>query len=704
MRLFLLPLIGPLLHLLIGLLIIHILWIYFFLSGLLLRRGRLPDGRDTLSLAELVITSVAGMAATGLVFLVFGFSHLLKAAPILWPVLQGVLFWTVKRGNVLSFRFWRDGVGSFLNALTLPAVCTWILFLALAPPAMLPPTFSDAIRYHLVYAVDWAHAGRIYVNPFLRFPYYANNFLLFYSSLFILKLGGECQLFGWFCGLLTCLGIQGFLPIPAADEPAPPWKLRLGRRGHFLVSVRILGSSAASLRGTLRRPEVFLIPLSVALLPAFLHWLDVAMIDIPIGLFVLTAVLCAHLSLKGSRTYEYELIAIAAFCVGMKITLLGYLPLFLVSLILVMRRKMTFRRILISSGALIVLSLPWYVRNLIETGDPTPPLFLTYFKRPDPIFSPADAARLLSEPSTDKSLAQLTHLPSRMLASPDSPNFREPGINIATLLIYMPGFALLALILFRPVWKPSIAFIYVSAAIVFLQIYWAFTSTILRYSLHWFPLYVAWLGIAMCHVHEYVERHYGKRLIPSFIIGLTAVVLTGALFWPLRGGKKSVSYFFSDAIHSLTTPETPDAYLSAKVPGYGATKAVAWTLRTSGNRNERLLVMGVDTQLFAAIEGIDAIGDGFGPARYPDLFRDVGTRDFPADMSRLNVGAVIVDKGFVDRAASRDANGASIYPELAEQLKQLGFSEYRYDLDPVSVFMRPCSNLPRRLKPVDTAP
>ncbi|PYJ50227.1 MAG: hypothetical protein DME87_06945, partial [Verrucomicrobia bacterium] len=46
-------------------------------------------------------------------------------------------------------------------------------------------------------------AGRIHVDPFLRFPYYANNFLLLYSALFIFKLSDYCQFLTWLCGLLT---------------------------------------------------------------------------------------------------------------------------------------------------------------------------------------------------------------------------------------------------------------------------------------------------------------------------------------------------------------------------------------------------------------------------------------------------------------------------------------------------------------------
>jgi hypothetical protein len=77
-------------------------------------------------------------------------------------------------------------------------------------PAILPPIRGDPVSYHLAYAADWANAGRIYIDPFLRFPYYANNFLLFDSAFFILKLDDYCHFLTWLCGLLTCLGILAF--------------------------------------------------------------------------------------------------------------------------------------------------------------------------------------------------------------------------------------------------------------------------------------------------------------------------------------------------------------------------------------------------------------------------------------------------------------------------------------------------------------
>jgi hypothetical protein len=151
------------------------------------------------------------MVLSGFGLLLLGFAHLLNRfgfAGLL--ALDAALFCLLKRDNWLSLNFWRRIAQDFLKGWTLPAVSIYVLFLTLGIPAILPPIRGDPVSYHLAYAVDWANAGRIYVDPFLRFPYDANNFLLFDSAFFILKLGNYCHFPTWLCGLLTCLGVLAF--------------------------------------------------------------------------------------------------------------------------------------------------------------------------------------------------------------------------------------------------------------------------------------------------------------------------------------------------------------------------------------------------------------------------------------------------------------------------------------------------------------
>src|ERR1051325_1541186 len=195
-------------QLLWGLVCIHVFWFYFFVTGTLIssRQQQAPDLDDPQRtapslLTDLVITTVTGMAITGFVMLIFGFLGLLSAgAFLLWLIIEGLLFKTVRGEHIFKRDFWLVRFTLIKRAWDLPAIVIYSVFLVISVPAILPPIAWDAISYHLAYAVDWANAGYIYVDEFLRNPYYANNFLLLYALLFALKLGPLCHFMTWLCG------------------------------------------------------------------------------------------------------------------------------------------------------------------------------------------------------------------------------------------------------------------------------------------------------------------------------------------------------------------------------------------------------------------------------------------------------------------------------------------------------------------------
>mgnify|MGYP003694029077 CR=1 FL=1 len=62
---------------------------------------------------------------------------------------------------------------------------------------------------------------------FFVFRHYANNFLLFDSAFFILKLGDYCHFLTWLCGLLTCLGVLAFFAPAELHSTNDPQRRRL---------------------------------------------------------------------------------------------------------------------------------------------------------------------------------------------------------------------------------------------------------------------------------------------------------------------------------------------------------------------------------------------------------------------------------------------------------------------------------------------
>ena len=98
----------------LGMAVAHLLWLYFFTTGHLLRPKAVEQSRS-FSIIDLVITSVAGMAVAGFCLLLLGFTHLLNRPGILLAlVCEGVLFLWLKGENWLSYAFWQKICRRFL--------------------------------------------------------------------------------------------------------------------------------------------------------------------------------------------------------------------------------------------------------------------------------------------------------------------------------------------------------------------------------------------------------------------------------------------------------------------------------------------------------------------------------------------------------------------------------------------------------------
>jgi hypothetical protein len=641
---------------LLGLAVAHLAWFYFFTTGQLLRTRHHTE-RNALSLADLVSTSVAGMALVGFALVLLGFTHLLTRQGILvGVVVEGILFWWLRRENWFSWRFWRDTLQKMVRGWT-PAACfIYVVMVLVGVPAVLPPSGGDPVSYHLAYAVDWANAGRIYVDPFLRFPFYANNFLLLYSALFVLKLGRYCQFLTWLCGLLTCLGILAFFTRadvwPRCQSSASKWF----------------------------QPQEFLIPLGVGLSPTFLHYLNVGMLDVPIGLFVLVPILCAY---RGSthRPLKRELVVTGAFCAGMKLTLIGEVPLFVASLFFACAPRVSWRKSGLLCLALLGLSLPWYVRNLTATRDPVPPTFNMLFKHPDPIYTPWDVSLYTRGLASKKDPVDLLLLPFRFFTAPRSPDLGEPGVSAMIVLLYAPVIFLLTQLWLRRRCRSPSRFIYLSATVIYLAAPW-FVSSAGRHSLHWYPVLAAWVGAVISHLGARLEARWSSW--PGVLsTRLASAAFSCALICPTPSPDCLHFYraYYAGTLPLSSPRRQLKAYLKSHVRHYRESRAVIEAL-SPRHRNDRVLLFGRATPHFFFRQAkIVSVGDYFGPARYGDLTTQVTQGDCRPYLNQLGISAIVVDPQIA-------AEQPTMYQKFQSQLNQNGFLEYRCRKGSVPVFLK----------------
>src|SRR6476620_3106765 len=645
---------------LLGLIVAHVAWFYFFTTEHLLLR-RLPDDVQPIGVDTLVINSVAGMALSGFGLLFLGFAHLLNGFGLVSLLLvEAACFWLLKRDNWLSFVFWRRIVRHFLKAWTLPAFFIYLLFLALGLPAILPPVFGDAVSYHLAYAADWANAGHIYVDPFLRFPYYANNFLLFDCALFILKLGNYSHFLTWLCWLLTFLGVLAFFT-PAEFRPID----RPHLPSHF-------------------HPQQFLIPLSIALSPVFLRYLNIGYVDVAIGLFILVPILCVYRTLSG-QLFARELAVIAAFCVGMKLTLIGHLPFFLVSLLLISVHRLRTREIALLIVAFVGLSLPWYIRNLIEARDPIPPIFNLYFKHPDPIHTQADAEIYSSHKESDlKKPLRLVLLPFQFFIDPKGSPFLESGVSAMILLVYAPVLFLFVLFCYRKRFRGPDNFLYLSAAVAYLAFPWFYNADG-RHVLHWYPALAAWVGAGITLLCMRADKLWDSRLAMGMTHTATAMFCCALIVpSPTRESVRFYRNYYARTRDLVRLRGNRERYLEMKVTGYLASKAVMETLISEHKEMTHVLALGVNLHFyFRKNAKIISVGDYFGPARYSDLFAEVDkAQGCLSYLSRLDISAVVT------RRSSEETWWPRLYAKFRALLTTCGYTEYRCGEENVAIFLK----------------
>jgi hypothetical protein len=659
----------------LGLVVAHLVWLYFFTTGHLLWQSR-PDNPKRARLDTVVITSVAGMALSGFGLLLLGFAHLLNRFGLTGLlILEVAVFWLLKGDNCLSLTFWRRILQNFVKGWTFPAFCIYVLFLALGLPAILPPTAYDPVSYHFAYAADWANAGRIYVDPFLRFPYYANNFLLFNSAFFILNLDNYGHFLTWLCGLLACLGVLAFFP---------PADLHTGnnpqRQGRF--------------------PSLhqFLVTLILALSPVFLNYLNNGYIDVPIGLFILVTVLCVYKTLSSRRLFVRELAVVAAFCVGMKLTLIGQLPFFIVSLLLASANRLRRREMALLVVALVGLSLPWYIRNLWEAHDPTPPIFNLYFKHPDPIFTQADAAIYSTREEGDLTKPfRLLLLPFQYFTGPGQPPFGRYGVSAAFLLVYAPVVVLLGLFFCRKRCRAPKGFIYLSVAATYLAIPWLYNADG-RHAIHWYPVLVAWIGVVIAMICLHADRFWSSRLATWTRIATAAFSCALIMPTPTHGSVEFYQKYYAQTYMFAHFRGDRKRYLEKRVPGYSAVEAVIKTLKSEHKQQTHVLTLMVNDQFyFRRKANIISVGDYFGPARYGDLFEELSQGEGCLSyLTRLDVSAVIAQLA----PENGDVWWPGFYAKFRACLRDCDYIEYNCGDNRIAIFLKKDIKPHGRLQPV----
>jgi hypothetical protein len=593
-----------------------------------------PKTRDASSSSQIMLRVVCicalGYASIGFGSFVFAALGLFKL-PIILIVYVLVLFGAAafRRQYAWSPSFWSERLRLLAASWNVRLAIVYCAAIAIGLPAVLPNVGGDPIHYHLAYAQDWATTGSLVVDPFLRFPFWSNNFVLLYAIVLIFHGGPLLSFLTWSLGLLSALGVCAL-----ADDAIGE------KRNAFAGSIPVL------------------IACALILSPMYIRWLDSAYMDVPAGAFAQFSFTCIYLAYRRRETFWlYGAAVTAAFLLGMKPSYILLAPLFVLSVAFAARNLHAGAR---TAGAAIVLLLvlasPWYARNLVMAGDPVPPTLNVAFHGNDGFISGAELRSIESDlNNTPRTPSSLVTVPFRAFLAPNNRTFREYGVSALLMLLFAPPlFLVLAFGRHTALERPTILCTWM---LLYLSLYWLLSSSILRYSLLFFPLLA--LSVALCMAE--VLRRYPKSAAALAALSLLACIPSpGSAIWY----REEARVYYR---HLAETYTSDDAYLRLNDNGYAEERATA---RIFHQRRMHGIVyaLGGDMDYFFRQDGLKNAGDWVGPGGFFRLYQAVDAGKGAEFVRALGATAVVIDPQFVLGGLDKP---------FEKQLLRAGFCETR---------------------------
>ena len=623
-----------------GLLVAHVCLLASFLVGAAIlplrnRTSRLPAS----AMLRVVCTCGAGFAVCGFITFFLALAGLLSAVVLAGSFVAVIaLAAALNKESLLQRSYWIVRARALTEAWDLSALLIYYVLLVIAVPAVLPNVGGDPISYHLAYPEDWARAGGLVVDPFLRSPFYASNFNLFFAAFFVFHGQVFVNFLTWSAALLTALGTLSAVRVALEDEDS-------------------IWTSLAAIALTL----------STLLNPVFLRWLPTAYVDVPIGAFALLSVLCIHVSIRDhDRRWLWMAAAISGFFVGMKAPFLTLMPVLGFGIFLAARHLHVKRTGILAVLALMVLcSSPWYIRNLTLAGDPAPPVLNLAVYGRDGIMTKSEWQLIERDLNTPRTISALIFLPARAYFRAATEDFREYGTSALILLLYLP--VVVWFVMFctgRRV--DSITSISVMI-LTFFTLYWFATATYLRYSLTFYPLLAVCVALAYASVAKLTQRRgFLVRLVPvaGVLVALGTVAAT-------PGTKSYYRNLYLGSYKYLPSDYTgDDAYLRRFGNGY-VEEEFASRIILKNRIAGRIYVMGDSVPYYFRRRGITSMGDWTGPAGFFRFAAAIDAHQALQYLRGLGVTAVMIEP---------DARKSGLTVPLERQLVAGGYCDLKIPL------------------------
>jgi hypothetical protein len=607
-----------------------------------------PSAADTTSedtsdlrMIRVVCRAAAGIAVYGVAVFFLATVGLLRPGFLaaVYVILIGCGV-AISRGRPLSKDYWKRNLGDLVRCWNPWLLATFGIMLFLAVLAI--PIFgygSDAIEYHLAYAAEWANAGRLTVDPFVQFPFYANNFVLIFA-LFVAFHANAFVIFSiWGTGLMMAFGICAGIRAGLRDKVSSVWAGIAGIAGVLAVI-----SSAEML-------QIF----------------SIAFIDVPIGAFALATAQSLYLAVVERRkSWLFAAAVVGGFWLGMKASfLILVLPVALEFIVAGRAQRTPWRSIAAAVSLLLLVASPWYVRNFILAGDPIAPVLNIALRHHDGLMTNLEWSLTQKSFHPLLEIWKLPLLPFLAFLRSTTIEFHSEGTNVLILFAYVPAIACLWLIVKRRL--ASAAGVYITFCTVLVG-YWVLTSTMLRYASIFFPLLAVALFVL---AGELVP----KRRWTGPLLAAAALLMVLPNPTPLRPkpigsvpfsdwqGTDFYRYFYESYRNGLQNYAANNNYITnAEVLGYHEEEFSTGVI-SRYRLAPFVYVFDEPMRYYFTIHKILDEASWQGPGGILRLTQAIDTGQAPRFMRALSVSAVLI---------APDAPFAMAIP-LAEQLAKGGF-------------------------------
>jgi 4-amino-4-deoxy-L-arabinose transferase-like glycosyltransferase len=443
-----------------------------------------------------------------------------------------------------------------------------------------PPRHFDDIMYHLPHARDIVIHHGLYLNPYVRYPLFPQNFEMLYALLLLFYDDISSHIIHASSAVITAIGVYS------------------------------LGALTSSRKTGVIGAIIFLSNPLVQIL------MKTAYIDLGLTMFVFLGFYCISLWI---HTKKMNWLYLAGFATGMaagtKYTALMYVLLYAVWIAYEGRN---IRYVITFICLVIVFGSPWYIRNYILSGNPIFPFGESIFgyswlwDRSDALGQSHD---LLKAHGTPRTILSFLMLPWNLVMHQEK--FMDDGGISLWMLAMFPS--ILFIKRFTTFQRKLCVFAFLT------MIIWFCSTQILRYLLPLFPVMSLLSAYVLADLYDAIKKFFhgtfpaiklicnkacyyaGKRVVSVVIIAVLLILQ----------GKDLHRMIIRSSLP--VTPELRSAYLSKHKPAH--------QLIQIANMDPSLNIYQLKFEDHVYYADGKIIGDHFGPSRYSTIYNVLGKSD-----------------------------------------------------------------------------